>query len=143
MSKQEMVSLSVSNEMVRSVLDQQISAAIVAALGDSDRLLENVVSLALNQKVDKDGKPCGYGEKYAFVDVMAKHSVQDAAKEAMKTWLTENSEKIKEAVIKEMKKPKRVNSIAKAFADAVENSIKLGWTLNCNVEIGEQHRERY
>ena len=124
---------------MRSVLDKQIQAAIVAQIGNSDALIATAVSFALRQKVDSSGTISKYSNdnKYDFLDILAKRAVQDAAKEAIKEWLAINSQKIKEAVLKEMKKPTRQNSIAKAFADAVESSLKCSWGMTCNISFKE------
>lgn len=135
MEKESMVSLEVSEDMIKALIEKRISAAIVGALGDSTKVLESAVTLALRQKVSNNGSISRYSSdnKFEFVEVMAGEAIRKAAKKAMQDWLTQNSEKVRDAVIKEMKKPKRVNSIAQAFANSVEQSIKTGFRVNCDV----------
>ena len=132
-----LVSLQISDDMIRPIIEKKISAGIITALGGEETLIEQAVTLALRQKVDQRGKTSQFrsDNKYDWLEIMTSNAIREAAKEAMAIWLAENSEKVRTAVLKEMKKPKRVNSIARAFADSVESSVQLGWNIKCNVDF--------
>ena len=140
MKDEEMVSLKIDPGMVSAVLEKKIQAAIVSQLGDQDKLIAQAVSVALSQKVSSDGKTSRYDSdnRYDFLEILAKNSIHEAAKGALKEWLEENSHKVKDAVLKELKKPSRQRSIAVAYADAIENSLTAKWNMNCNIEFKEQ-----
>lgn len=136
----EMVSLKIDQTMVSSVLTKQIQAAIVAQLGDQDELISHAVKVALSIKVDRKGKVSDYSSdnRYDFLEILATNSIHEAAKAALDEWLQENSAKIKEAVLEELKTPSRQRSIAVAYADAIEHSLTTSWNMNCNIVFKEK-----
>jgi len=137
--KEEMVSLKIDPEIVRNSLDKRIQAAIVSQLGNTDELIGGIVSLALKRKVDRDGNLGRYDSdnKYDFLEAMASKSIRQAAEEALREWLDANKAKVKNAVLKELQKPSRQRSIAKSFADAVENSLECSWRMSCDIKFRE------
>ena len=143
MEKSEMVSLELNQDMVKSVLDKQIQAAIVSQLGSQDDLIAKAVSMALNNKVDRHGNKSRYDSdnKYDFLEQLANNQIQKAATDGVGEWLKDNSSKIKDAVLKEMKKPNRQRSMATSFANAIEESIQCSWNMQCNIHFTEKDVE--
>jgi uncharacterized protein with von Willebrand factor type A (vWA) domain len=135
-----MVSLKVDETMVSKILEKQIQAAIVAQLGKQDQLIERAVVVALSKKVNNEGNVDSYSSynTHDFLEVLASKSIREAATEALKEWLAINREKVKEAVLKELEKPNRQRSIATAYADAIENSLKCNWNMTCNIQFKER-----
>ena len=41
-------------------------------------------------------------------------------------------------VIQEMNKPERQNSLVRAFADAVEESLRCSWRFNCDIRFDKK-----
>ncbi len=138
----DVVSLKVDKELVSKVLDKQIQAAIVAQLGNESKLIEQAVHVALSEKVNSDGKKDQYSSynTHDFLEVLASKSIREASTLALKEWLDTNREIIKKAVLNELKNPKRQKSIAIAYADAIENSLKCNWNMSCNISF-EQKKE--
>ena len=138
-----MVSLTVDEAMVSSVLEKQIQAAIVAQLGNQDDLIAQAVKVALSQKVDRNGKVDQYDSynKYDFLEVLASKSIRKAATDALHDWLEENSGKVRDAVLEELNTPSRQRSIAVAYADAIESSLTCKWDMRCNIEFKEREED--
>jgi len=137
---ENIVSLKVDKELVSKILEKQIQAAIVAQLGTQEQLIQKAVSVALSEKVNSEGKRDSYSSynTHDYLEVLASQSIRNAAKEALNEWLKENSAKVKEAVFSELKKPSRQKSIAVAYADAIENSLKCNWNMSCNISFKER-----
>lgn len=137
-----MVSLKVDETMVSKILEKQIQAAIVAQLGNQDQIITKAVQVALSQKVNSDGKIDSYSSynTHDFLEVLASKSIREAATEALKEWLADNRERVKKAMLDELKKPTRQRSIAVAYADAIENSLKCNWNMTCNIQFKEKER---
>ena len=132
-----MISLKLDQDMVRPVIEKQIQSAVLAGIGNPEELIGAAISLALKQKVNSDGRVDNYGSynTYDFLEVLTKKTVQATAEEALREWLSDNAKLVREVVIKELNKPERRESIVGAFADAVENSMKCGWSFSCNVNF--------
>lgn len=136
----DIVSLKLDPSIVTPILEKQIQTAIISQIGDSDKLIQSIVKLALQEKVDKKGNPnprYNSDAKYDFLEVLTANSIRKAAKDALVDWLEENQEKIRNAVYNELDTPERQNSIAKAYADAIEKSLKCDWSMACNIAFRE------
>ena len=135
-----MVSLEIDEDMVKSALNSQIAAAIVQQLGDQDELITGAVKVALSKKVDSDGKVNEYSSynRNDLLEVLATKSIHAAAKEALDEWIEENRSKIKEAVLKELDTPSRQRKIAVAYVNAIDESIKCNWRMDCNIQFIEK-----
>jgi len=135
----EMMSLQINEDMVKPILEKQIQSAIMANIGDPEKLVEKVVSTALSKKVNREGNVSNYSSdnKYDYLEVLTEVAIRNAAKEALKEWLADNKELLKTAVTKELNKPARLKTIVGAFADAAENSFKCDWRFSCDVNFSE------
>jgi len=135
----EMMSLQINQDMVKPILEKQIQAAIMANIGDPEQLIGKVVTVALSQKVNKEGRVDSYSSynTYDYLEILTGQAIREAAKDALKEWLADNQELLKVAVTKELNKPARLKSIVGAFADAAENSFNCDWRFNCDIKFTE------
>jgi len=138
--KNGLVNLNISEDIVRPIIEKQIQAAVLANIGDPEETIGKLVSLALKQKVNSEGYVSKYDceNRYDFLEVMTGAAIREAAKEALKKWLSDNAELMKKKVIEELNKPERRESIVGAFADAVERSFKFQWNFGCNINFTKQ-----
>ena len=138
----DLVNLKVDEDLIVDVINKQIQSAIVTQLGNKSEIVGQAVAYALSRKVDSSGRVSQYSSDntHDYLDVMSSNAIQDAAKEALQSWLKESTKKIKSAVLKELKKPERQQSIAKSFADAVEDSLNCSWNMNCSIAFKENSR---
>ena len=139
----DMVKLEVDPNLVNAILEKQIQAAIVTQLGDQDKLIESIVKKALSKKVNADGKVDNYSHynKFDFLEILATKSIQVAATSALQDWLQQNSIKVKQAVMDELETPGRQRSIAVAYADVIEHSLKCSWNMGCNITFCEKETD--
>ena len=137
MGDSNMVTLGINEDMVKPILEKQIQAAILANIGNPEELITKVVSLALRQKVNCEGKIDSYSSHntYDYLEIITGKAIREAAQESLKNWLEENAQLVKAMVIQEMNKPERQNSLVKAFADAVEQSFACSWRFNCDIHL--------
>lgn len=133
----KMVSFKLDENIVRSIVTKKIQAEILSVLNGKEELVEHIVSSALKQKVNSKGKIANssYDNNYDFLEIVTKNTIHEKAQEALQEWLKENTEMIKSAVIKELNSPGRRETIAKAYLDAIENSLKCKWSMNCNISF--------
>ena len=140
----DVVSLEVGADVVRPIIEKRIAAAIAEELGGAEAMIEKMVASALSVKVNRDGFVSKYSSdnKCDFVEAVTGKTIRGAAQEAMKQWAKDNSQKIKDAIIKEMMKPTSCRKLAKAFAEAATNSIAISWKPTINVEFSPRS-DRY
>lgn len=131
------VQLKIDEGLIRGILEKRIEAEIVQALGNPTELIGKVVRAAMRIKVNSEGKRGSYSSdnRYDFIEIMCERTIQQMARDSFMEWLEANKAIIRTAVIDEMKRPQRQKTIAKAFADAVENGLTTSWNMKCQVDL--------
>lgn len=132
-----MINLGINEDMVKPILQKQIEAAVLANLGNPEELIRKTVSLALSQKVDKNGNVSNYrsDNRYDYLEILVGKAIREAAQVSLKEWLETNASLIKEMVKQEMNKPERQGTLVQSFADAVEKSIRCSWNFRCDIKF--------
>ena len=80
------VSLQVSKELVIPLIEQQVSAAIAAQLGDPTAIIQELIRRQLNRKVNERFEECSYS-KVGFLERLAATHLQGVVKSAMTKWI--------------------------------------------------------
>jgi DNA-binding protein YbaB len=129
-----LASISIDKDLVKGIVEKQIQAAIVEAMGDPKKYMEAMVHMALHQKVDRTGKVSSYSSdnKYDYIDKVLEAAISEAANEAVKVWIKVNAESMKEALIIELDKEATKNAIIQALIASAVNSFNE-WKFNCTV----------
>jgi len=129
----------IPNELILPYVNQAVTASIVSALGDSDKLISEVVALALSQKVDKNGIVSKYDSdnRFTFPEVIAKNKIREIAKEAIVDMAEAMRPKIKEAILKELRSKHAL--IAKTLVDGIITSLASDWHVTINM-LGGSNR---
>jgi hypothetical protein len=136
---EKMMSLEINESMVKPILEKQIQTAILANIGNPEELISKIVSLAMKQKVNSNGEISQYSSdnRFDYLEIITGNAIREAAQEALKQWLEENTQLVKAMVIQEMNKPERQKSLVAAFANAVEESLSCSWRFNCDIKFTE------
>lgn len=127
------VNIGISEDLVLPIIEQRINAAVVAALGKEQDLIENVVSAALSQKVSSSGRVSDYSgaNRYTFLEAFCRNAIQEAARQAMQEWITENKPQLVAAMKKQI--TASPSKLVKAFTDGIADSAKSAWAFQVNV----------
>lgn len=109
------VNLSISQEIVKPIIDAKISAAIVAALGDESKMIETVVGTVLGMKVNSEGKRDNYEHhnKTTLVEHLCLKEIKAATESAIKEYFVSHGDLIKKAMKKYL--DKNTGAIAQEF----------------------------
>ena len=122
----------VDEKLVAPIIRDQIAAAVVAQLGNTDELVRKMVHLALTQKVGSEGVPAQYSSdnRYDFVEAVAAKTIRDAARSAIQQLVEAQAPAIQKAIETELKRaPKQT---AAAIISAFVDSAKNPYTLRCD-----------
>lgn len=127
------MNISVDEALIAPIVQAQIEAAIARELGSSAKLIESIVSSALNEKVDAGGKfsSHSYDNKYRFLTVVVQREIQRVAKEAVVEYLKSNSDLIRSAVRQELLKSE--DKIVAAFVQSMVDAAASSWRLHVSV----------
>lgn len=131
----EIASIQLPKDMVKGIVEQQIKAAIIRELGgESDKIIERIAHMALAQKVDSNGAPQSYGST-TLIEYLCHKSVREAVQEALKDFLKDNQPKIKEAILKEFKRPETQKAMAESYVSSLLVSANSGWSFSAKIEV--------
>lgn len=132
------VKLEVKPEIVRSIVQAEIQAAIVREFSKNpEQLISDMVKAALCEKVDSDGKRSQYSSynTYDYLDVLLKKTIQNLAKESVQKFVNENRDKVEKTLMAEMKKSQKtlVQNFMKTILETTQNQYRI------NVEVKEKN----
>jgi F0F1-type ATP synthase delta subunit len=136
------VQLSISNEIVKPIVEAKIQAAIISELEKSADVIESMVSKALTDSCNEKGQKDQYSSynKFTFIERCCYTAVQEQAKEALKQYLENNRQKLFDAMKKQISK--RVDDIACAFADSMIEHAKSQYGFTVELKVQEK-KPRY
>lgn len=130
MSEQGLVKLEVDERMVRGIVEDQVRAGVMAALGQKTQIVESVVAIALSQKVDRNGVPTNSTyDGLPFLKWAVDKAIREATAKAIGDWLEQHQAVLKEAIVRELKKsPEKVAGtlVASLVGDANLKEFRLG-----------------
>lgn len=128
-SKTDVFQFPIPNDVLEPYIRSAVSTAIVAALGDGTKLVENAVAETLKRKVDDRGKVSQYSSdnKFTYAEVVCKDVLGDVIKQT----LSEMAEQMKPDLKKEITKQLKASSskIAASFVD------RLAGNLDCEFKV--------
>jgi hypothetical protein len=132
-----MLSLKISEDMVKEIVSKQIQQAIVKELGNAEEYMEALVNTALHQKVSSNGSVGNYSSdnKFDYLDLLLKKNVQEAASAAMKEYITENTDKLKAALRLELEKTATKDKLVETFVNGAVDAFACRWNFSCIVSF--------
>ena len=130
------VQVQITEDLVQPIIQAKIEAAIVSALADEKGLVEKTVAAALSQKVDSEGKvnSSDYQNKQTRVEYLSVQLVQQAAKDALARWVSENQKQIEKAMYEELSRKSQTSKLVKAILAGLVDSTKSQWRFDVSFE---------
>lgn len=128
------MTLNVSPDLVKPVIEEKIQAAIVSELckGDQNAIIGAAVASVLNQKVDSDGKPTTYSyHTTSYIQWLANKAIRESAQKAIAEWIEKKRPEFEKHFQKELSK--NAPAMTKAFVDGLMGSIKNSWSFKVDV----------
>ena len=129
------LNISVDPNLVEPIVRAEIEAAIVAQLNNVPDLVAKLVQAAMADKVDENGRKGRYSsdDKYLFIDILCRNAIQNAAREAMKQYITDHSAELQDEIRKQIEKQK--SGLAKAFVESLVGAVKVDWRFNVGIGL--------
>ena len=132
-----MINLEVDKDLIANIMTKQIQTAIAANMGNPEEFIQNVIGLALRQKVNSDGNVGRYSSdnKYDYIEVLARQNIKKIAQNLMEEWIEENADLLKDTLKKELSKKSSMNRLTKAYMTAFENSLSATWNFKADIKF--------
>ena len=140
-----MMSLNISDDVIKAAIQEEVHAGIVKALGDPSVIVRDAVKVMTNRYVDKDGKFCEKGSWNAqpYFDWLAKDIIKTTVKEEIEKYVNENREEFAEEIRKQLKSADFRKSITASFLQAVVKSTESDWKMPISISFEPPKEDIY
>jgi len=122
------VNLSISQEVVRPIIEAKIHTAIASALADQIPLMDRIVNRVLMAKVDTEGKESCYARNdLTFVQWLCSEGIRKAAKDATIEAVEKMKPQLQALIVKELEKRKGeiAGELVKFFVDEGSRDYRI------------------
>lgn len=130
-----LVNMQIDESLIRECVQKQIQQAIVRELGDSSKYMEELINLALKQKVDEMGNPTNSSwYKDTFIDYLFRTTLREAATKAFKEYMDSKSIEFKKEFKNFFKRKEVKEKVMNAYLDFGLKQLN-GYSTNINIGI--------
>lgn len=130
---EDLVKLQVSDDLIRNIVGQQVTAAMLTAMGGREEFMQKIVEAALTFKVDSNGNKSQYNDRNdtSWILFTVNKMIHEAARTALKAWVEQNQPAIQRAIHATMTKQSKEMAIA--FAAGISKAIESSWQFKVDV----------
>ncbi len=139
-----MMSLNISDEVIKAAITEEVRAGIVKALGDPSVIVRDAIKTMTDKYVNSNGEFCrkdSYRAKPYF-EWLAESIVVTTVKQEIEKYVNENRDEFAEEVRKQMKDANFKKNVTAAFLQAIVSTTQNEWKMPINISF-EQPREEY
>lgn len=138
------VSLNISNEVIKSIVESKIKSEVVSALaGSSDLIIEKLVDNIIKTKVDRNGKPTNssYDQVGNMLDYVIQTELQKIVIESVKEWGMKSKDTIAKKIDDTLKKNGR--KFASKLTESVVYQMSKEFSFKFFFEGSQSNRDIY
>ncbi|MFA5408398.1 MAG: hypothetical protein WC343_06475 [Bacilli bacterium] len=117
----------ISEGLIKPIIETKINEAIIASMGGHERLIADMITMYMNQKVDSDGKASNYGNSKPRIEWLSQTMIEEAVKEALKNFLSDKREFLQKEFERFFNSKKGSNQIVKALQEGVCAGLANRW----------------
>lgn len=121
----------VSESLVRPIIESKINSAIIEAMGGHERMIVEMVSAFMSQKVDTEGKLSSYSNTKR-VEWLANKLLEDAVKKALENFIESKKDVIASEIGKFFASKKGSSQLIAAIQEGILGSLTTRWTTSIN-----------
>lgn len=136
MNTQDVVSLQIDENLIKSLLEPKLEAALKLALTNnrfsSDAVLQKIISTALDQKVDSRGQPSTGYDTRTLLDWMVNDAIHKMVREQLTAMISEMAPLLRKEM--ELALKKRTKTVAASFVDSLLEMSK-GSPYSSKIEV--------
>lgn len=130
-----MMSLNISDEVIKAAVQEEVNAGIVKALGDPEMLVKDAVKLMTNKYVNEEGEFCRKGSWHAkpYFDWLAEKTVMDCVKNEIAKYVDDNKDEFAKEIRKQLKEANFGKYVTAAFLQAIVDCTRQGWKMPISI----------
>jgi hypothetical protein len=132
------VNIQLSKDLIAPIIENKVKMAIIEAMGDGKTVITNIVEAVLNLKVDEKGQrqSSDYYNKFTFIDIVLKQTIENACRDAIKEFINENSEKIKEETKRQLCTKKGTGAFVDSFLKGMLKASESDYRFKAEFNFG-------
>ena len=135
-----MMSLSISKEMLTPVIEQQVKAMMTTILGGQEQIVDTIIKRILETKVDSNGRPTSYNGKTYF-EWLLEDEITKAVKELIAEEMKSKVSNIKKAIKKQIQSESGATVIADALLNGLNKTCESSWRSTFKIELQQTKEE--
>ena len=140
------MTMQISQEYINNLAMEMIRENLLAALGGSDKFVEEITKEILNTKVDKDnGKVNSYSSRsdIPYIQYLINQTIREEVTGTLREMLDEKRPEIREKIRKELMKKNTVNKFFDAFTNVISESLENRWKTRFEINFEEDKHDNY
>ena len=140
-----MMSLNISDDVIKAAIQEEVHAGIVKALGDPSVIVRDAIKTMTNRYVNKEGKFCDKGSWNArpYFDWLAEDIVKNTVKEEIEKYVNENREEFAEEIRKQLKSADFRKNIVASFLQAIVKCTEYEWKMPIDISFEKSKEDDY
>ena len=132
-----MMSLSISKEMLTPVIEQQVKAMMATILGGQEQIVDTIIKRILETKVDSNGRPNSYSDGKTYFEWLLKDEITKAVKELIAEEMKSKVSNIKKAIKKQIQSESGATVIADALLNGLNKTCESSWRSTFRIELSQ------
>ena len=132
-----MMSLSISKEMLTPVIEQQVKAMMTTILGGQEQIVDTIIKRILETKVGTDGRPTSYSDGKTYFEWLLKDEITKAVKELIAEEMKSKVSNIKKAIKKQIQSESGATVIADALLNGLNKTCESSWRSTFRIELSQ------
>lgn len=132
-----MMSLNISDEVIKAAVREEVNAGIVKALGNPEVVVRDAIHEMTNKYVDSNGNFVKKDSWHAisYFDWLAKDTIEKTVKEEIEKYISENREEFAKEIRKQLQSNNFKEKTAEAFLQAVTSITEKSWKMPISVSF--------
>lgn len=132
-----MMSLNISDEVIKAAVREEVSAGIVKALGNPEIVVRDAIHEMTDRYVDSTGEFVKKDSWRAmpYFDWLAKNTIEKTVKEEIEKYINENREEFAKEIRKQLQSTNFKESIVASFLKTLSDIAESSWKMPINVSF--------
>lgn len=136
-----MMSLSISKEMLTPVIEQQVKAMMATILGGQEQIVDTIIKRILETKVDSNGRPNSYSDGKTYFEWLLKDEITKVVKELIAEEMKSKVSNIKKAIKKQIQSETGATVIADALLNGLNKTCENSWRSTFKIELQQMKED--
>lgn len=139
MAENNLMSLNLSADMIKPIIEKTIQANVLSALNGWEGVVADMVNTVLTTKVNENGKISSYSgdNRYTWLEINLNRRIKELVENEVKKQIEESAGAIREAVRKQITSKAGSNAVAKAVVDGLIGSFEKSWSSRIEISFAK------